>query len=86
MTPLYWPTHITLSSTTIISHYLGVTVWSAFLLFVVFVSLFVGICLVCLCVLLFVYLICLSVYIFIFLFFCCLYMGLWPKYNKPSEV
>ena len=34
MTPLYWPTHITLwSSTTIMSHYLGVTVWSAFHMF-----------------------------------------------------
>ena len=50
------------SSTTIMSHYLGVTVWSAFLLFVVFVcGFFVDICLVCLCVLLFVCFICLSV-------------------------
>ena len=50
MTPLYWPTHITLSSSsTIMSHYPGVTVWTASLLFIVFVCcLFVfGICLVC---------------------------------------
>ena len=44
-----------------LSHYLRVTVWSAFLLFFVVVVVCLLICLVCLCVLLFVCLICLSV-------------------------
>ena len=44
MTPLYWRTHIIMSSTTIMSYYLAVTVLSA--LFVVLLV----VCLICLCV------------------------------------
>ena len=74
MTPLYWPTHITLaSSSTIMSHYPGVTVLVRFSLFNVFVCLFVGICLVCLCVLLFVCLICLCVCIILFCIAVCIW-------------
>ena len=62
MTPFYWPTHITLSSSTsIMSHYLGVIVWSAFFVYFVFLLFFVCLLIFVLFILLFVCLINLSV-------------------------
>ena len=87
MTPLYWLTHITLSSSsTIMSHYPGVTVLVRFLLFNVFVCLFVCWYLSCLSVCIAVCMSYLSMCVHNFVLYCGLYMGLWPKYNKPSEV
>ena len=138
MTPLYWLTHITLSSsattilshitlsssattilshitlsssaTTILSHYyfvvisyhhivslllcrhqlppycLIISVWLFGPLFfcLLFVCLLISVLFVCVFCCLYVLFVCLCAE-FSFVY-CGLYLGLWPKYNKPSEV
>ena len=91
MTPLNWPTHITLSSSsTIRSHYPGVTVLVrfSFLLLLLLFCLFVCWYLSCLSV---CFAVCMSylsacVHNLVLYFAVCIFMGIWPKYNKPSEV